>query len=523
MIRPSRARFLIAEQPEPLALSLPRPEADAFELYRRIAVPGRPSFLLESGKGSESIARYSFIGSDPYLVISGKGRRYELRTRDQTVVKDGSPFGALAGLLRASRVPRPEGLPPFFGGAVGFLSYDAVRRFERLPRLAVDDLHVQDLEFVFVDLVTALDHQTGTLHLIFAPPLQRLLGEPREKLYREGCDRLAELEAKLSTPKKHFEDRLRTLELATTPWQSRADYVAKVQQCKGYIGAGDIYQANLSHRFTIELGTPSSSNPSPDPTPQGGEGKGIEFRCRSGQEGERTGLMEDDAQALYSRLRQVNPSPFSALLVFQDVSLVSSSPERLIRLQGSRADTRPIAGTRPRGKSVAADRRLVEELLRNEKERAEHLMLVDLERNDLGRVCRYGTVRANEFMLVERYSHVSHIVSNIQGELHERFDGFDLLRAMFPGGTITGVPKIRCMEILDHLEPVRRGLYTGSLGYLSWSGDLDLNIIIRTLVLIGGRGYLQVGAGIVADSDPSREYDETLYKAEAVMESIGKK
>ncbi|MGH7166247.1 MAG: anthranilate synthase component I family protein, partial [Nitrospiraceae bacterium] len=200
----------------------------------------------------------------------------------------------------------------------------------------------------------------------------------------------------------------------------------------------------------------------------------------------------------------------------------SSSPERLVRLQGRRVDTRPIAGTRPRGLTQPEDRRLVEELLSNSKERAEHLMLVDLERNDLGRVCRYGTVRADEFMGVERYSHVSHIVSNVTGELHDKFDGFHLIRAVFPGGTVTGVPKIRCMEIIERLEPVRRGPYTGSLGYLSWSGDLDLNIIIRTMVLTGGRGYLQVGAGIVADSDPAREYDETLYKAEALFHALKK-
>jgi anthranilate/para-aminobenzoate synthase component I len=224
--------------------------------------------------------------------------------------------------------------------------------------------------------------------------------------------------------------------------------------------------------------------------------------------------------ALYARLRTVNPSPFSALFECNDLCLVSSSPERLVRLNGRLADTRPIAGTRPRGWSLPEDRRLAEELLTNQKERAEHLMLVDLERNDLGRVCRYGTVKADEFMVIERYSHVSHIVSNVRGELREGLDGFDLIRSVFPGGTITGVPKIRCMEIIESLEPVRRGPYTGSLGYLSWSGDLDLNILIRTLVLTKGRGYLQVGAGIVADSDPDREYDETLYKAEALLAAL---
>jgi anthranilate/para-aminobenzoate synthase component I len=476
-------------QPEPLALTLPLPEADAFDLYRRIRKPGRPSFLLESGKGTEAIARYSFLGSDPYLVLTGKDHRYELRARDRSTVHEGDPFSALAGLLRESRMPRPEGLPPFFGGAVGLFSYDLVRRFEQLPSLAPDDLHVPDILFAFVDLVAALDHQTNQLHLMFAPPLERLLGEPREKLYREGCDRLAELEARLSAARLHL-DQDWPGECRVIPDQPRSSYLKQVRHCQDYIRAGDIYQANLSHRFTIGLGGASSID-----------------HDRIGP-------------ALFQRLRQVNPSPFSALFECDDLCLVSSSPERLVRLNGRLADTRPIAGTRPRGWSLPEDRRLAEELLTNQKERAEHLMLVDLERNDLGRVCRYGTVKADEFMVIERYSHVSHIVSNVRGELREGLDGFDLIRSVFPGGTITGVPKIRCMEIIESLEPVRRGPYTGSLGYLSWSGDLDLNILIRTLVLTKGRGYLQVGAGIVADSDPDREYDETLYKAEALLKAL---
>jgi anthranilate/para-aminobenzoate synthase component I len=390
-------------------------------------------------------------------------------------------------------------VPPFFGGAVGFFSYDAVRQFERLPNLASDDLQAPDLLFAFVDLLGALDHQTNQLYLIFAPPLERLLGEPREKLYREGCDRLAELEARLSVPSRPLSQDLPAGLLTTIPDQSPTSYMEQVLRCQDYIRAGDIYQANLSHRFTIELGSPS-----PSPLPRGG-GEGW---------GEGIGL------ALYARLRQVNPSPFSALFECDDLCLVSSSPERLVRLEGRQVDTRPIAGTRPRGRSLPEDRRLAEELLTNLKERAEHLMLVDLERNDLGRVCRYGTVKADELMIIERYSHVSHIVSNIRGELRDSLDGFDLIPAVFPGGTITGVPKIRCMEIIESLEPVRRGPYTGSLGYLSWSGDLDLNILIRTLVLTKGRGYLQVGAGIVADSDPGREYDETLFKAEALLKAL---
>lgn len=493
LVRPSRARFLMAAQPQPLIMSLPQPEADVFELYRRAATPGRPSFLLESGKGSAAVARWSFFGSDPYLELSGKGTRYELRTRDGSTVHKGDPYKALADLLRASRIPRPEEAPPFVGGAVGYFGYDLIRQFETLPNLATDDLRLPDLLFAFVDCFAAVDHQTRTLHLIYAPPLEQALGQPREKLYHEGCDRLTALHARLLARRKEAQDDLAIGHLAVKPEQSQSDYVRRAAQVQDFIRSGDIYQANLSHRLTIDR----------DP------GWPLEqFRERAGE-------------ALYGRVREVNPSPFAGLLAFDTITLVSSSPERLVRLNGRRVDTRPIAGTRPRGATPAEDRRLAEDLITNAKERAEHIMLVDLERNDLGRVCKYGTVRADEFMLVERYSHVSHIVSNVTGELRDGLDGFDLIKAVFPGGTITGVPKIRCMEILESLEPVRRGPYTGAMGYLSWTGDLDLNIIIRTVLLVGGRGYLQVGAGIVADSDPAREYEETLYKAEAFFKALG--
>ncbi len=485
----------MAEQPEPLVLSLPIPAADAFELYRRLASQA-PSFLLESGGGGARTARYSFLCSDPYLTLSGKDNAYLLRTRDGVETGVGDPFQILAQRVRASRMPRPEGFPPFFGGAIGYFGYDLVRRFETIPTIAQDDQGLPDLFFAFVDLVATVDHTNRTLDLTFAPPLERLLGEPREKLYREGCDRLAEMEARLATPRTAV-TQAELEAFAVTPDQTRADYVERVGQCKAYIAAGDIYQANVSHRFTI---TPTES----------GSGRGA---WTPGQENAL-------ARGIYSRLRRVNPSPFSALLELGDLTLVSCSPERLVQLQGRRVDSRPIAGTRPRGALVQEDRRLAEELLTNPKERAEHIMLVDLERNDLGRVCRFGSVRVDEFMVIERYSHVSHIVSNVTGTLRDDFDAFDVVRAVFPGGTITGVPKIRCMNILESLEPVRRGPYTGALGYLSWSGDLDLNIIIRTLLLTGGRGHLQVGAGIVADSDPIKEYDETLHKAQAFFEVL---
>jgi aminodeoxychorismate synthase component I len=401
-----------------------------------------------------------------------------------------SPFQRLSHLLNHQRIVRPPDVPSFFGGAVGYMSYDLVRRFERLPCLAADDLAVPDLEFAFFDLVAAIDHELNRLVLMFCPPLQRFLGEPREKLFREGRDRLAELEARLTRSDKVDAHRSNLGCLTFTPEQEQTVYSQNVSRCQEYIAAGDIYQANLSHRFNVNSEAFSS-----------------------------LGDLQTDLSA-YSRLRALNPSPFSGILRLDAVRLISSSPERLVRLEGRQADTRPIAGTRPRGGSAFDDRRLIKELHTNEKERAEHVMLVDLERNDLGRVCRFGSVHVDELMTVEQYSHVSHLVSHVAGTLEDHATGFDLLQAMFPGGTITGVPKIRCMEIIEELEPVRRGPYTGSMGYLSWSGDLDFNILIRTLVMRNAVGYLQVGAGIVADSDPVREYEETIHKAQAFFSAF---
>ena len=339
MVRPSRARFLMAAQPQPLMLSVPQPEADVFELYRRIAAPGRPSFLLESGKGSSGVARWSFFGSDPYLELSGKGMRYELRTRDGSTVHKGDPFKALAELIRASRMPRPDEAPPFIGGAVGYFSYDLIRQFENLPNQATDDLRLPDLIFAFVDCFAAVDHKLRMLHLIYAPPLERDLGQPSEKLYSEGCDRLSELYAKLLVRRKKGDSDLRIGHLTVKPDQSRSDYVQRAKQCQDFIRSGDIYQANLSHRLTIDR----------DP------GWPMEhFREHAGE-------------ALYSRVREVNPSPFAGLLAFDSMTLVSSSPERLVRLEGRRVDTRPIAGTRPRGHTPDEDRRLAEDLITNPK------------------------------------------------------------------------------------------------------------------------------------------------------------
>jgi para-aminobenzoate synthetase component I len=487
--QPSPAPFLHGA-PQPLCVSRRGWRCNPFELYTRVASDRSPSFLFESGKGPTTTGRYSFLATEPYQTFSGTHHDWTVRSAEGHTQTGQAPFSTLARLMQRSPIARPPGAPPFFGGAVGYLSYDLVRQFESLPNHAQNDLHFPDLEFAFYDLVAAFDHTSGEWHLMFCPPLERFLGEPREKLYREGCDRLAALEARLSTPRPHPEPAASLDAVAFQPQQSRDSYMDRVRRCQDYIAAGDLYQANLSHRFSVT----------------------------SRSFAEEAGLaMELQA---YARLRRMNPSPFSGLMRIGQTSLISTSPERLVRLDGRSADTRPIAGTRRRGLDDSDDRRLREELLGNEKERAEHLMLVDLERNDLGRVCEFGSVLVDELLSIEQYSHVSHLVSHISGRLRTDVTGFDLLRAVFPGGTITGVPKIRCMEIIDELEPVRRGPYTGSMGYLSWSGDLDFNIIIRTLVLHEGQGYLQVGAGIVADSDPAKEYEETMHKAQAFLSAL---
>lgn len=476
--------------PSPLIVTLPRPLSTPFELYAKIAPPRAPSFLFESGTSHATTGRYSFFGSDPYQTLKGKADRYTQQTAFGHEESGQTPFHHLSQLLGRSPIARPADAPPFYGGAVGYFSYDMVRQFERLPSIATDDLSMPDLEFAFFDLVAAVDHERDCLHLMFCPPLERFAGESRETLFREGCARLAELEARLSAPISTRSHSDAAGLLTFQSGQQQSSYMDRVRRCQELIAGGDIYQANLSHRFTV-TGDVFLTRP----------------ECHADL-------------VLYDRIRTLNPSPFSGLLRFGHTSLISSSPERLVRLDGRRADTRPIAGTRPRGVNTLADLHLANELRSDEKERAEHIMLVDLERNDLGRVCNYGSITVDELMTLEQYSHVNHLVSHVTGILTHHATGFDLLKAVFPGGTITGVPKIRCMEIIEELEPVRRGPYTGSMGYLSWSGDLDFNILIRTLIRKNSTGYLQVGAGIVADSDPAREYEETIHKAQAFLSAF---
>ncbi len=439
------------------------PWIDPFDCFIRLRGDG-PSFLFESHAGSPKTSRYSFIGVDPKIIINGR-----VDTLNVSVEM-------LRQLLLKNSVPRIDGIPPFVGGIVGYFGYGAAHIFENLPYKASDDLQIPDIVLMNADLLVSFDNLLKKGWIVAS------VGENGndEFLCRK---RIIEVEDRIRQEVGFIRPGMKTSKTRVMSNLTKKEYTDMVKCCKEYISAGDIFQANLSQRLSARV-------------------KGI------------------DPLNLYRILREINPSPFSAFFDTGDVQLVSSSPERLVRLYDGIVETRPIAGTRPRGDNMLENGILQKELLSDEKERAEHIMLVDLERNDIGRVCRFGTVHADEFMVLEPYSHVIHIVSNVTGMMRRDRDAIDLIQAVFPGGTITGVPKIRCMEIIDELEPTARGPYTGSLGYISNTGDMDFNIIIRTFVIMDGWAHVQVGAGIVADSDPVREYHETLYKAEALIKTL---
>jgi len=448
------------------------PRTDPFRAFRALKGKG-PGALLESARASQRSGRWSFAAGRPTRILRAKGRRVELRGPGGRRVWTGDPFDALAREL-GGPCEIPPGAPPFFGGAIGVVGYEAKNLLEpHLPQTAADDLGLPDLCFLFFDEGVAFDAAAGraTAFRVERGGSARTAGKRLDAIQRV-------LRAPLAEPVLPRTPSTASVRRSTP----REAFLDSVKRAKRHIRAGDVFQVNLSQRLDFPLA--------------------------------------GDGLSTYARLRKLNPSSFFGFFDAGDFRLVSGSPERLARLDGGTLETRPIAGTRPRGETAAADSALTRELLLSPKERAEHVMLVDLERNDLGRVCEYGSVAVDELMTLEEYSHVKHIVSNVSGTLRRGYGPVDALKAVFPGGTITGAPKVRCMEIIDALEPVARGAYTGSLGYVSYSGSMDFNIIIRSLVLKAGRAYLQAGAGIVADSVPEREHDETLYKAEAVLSAV---
>jgi len=462
------------------------PYREPFIAYSGLRGPG--SVLLESVKGPYNIARYSFICIEPFAEYSIKDGIETLRNHDGSIEDtSGRPLKTLRDMLnRHSQSPDPA-LPPFQGGAAGLFCYDFVRYLERVPHSTQDDLGIPDAHFYFYDRVLAFDHKDRRAWAIIAPGARFSINDRLEADYDEASEALFRLTA-ANCNDRAVEDQSPSAASGSglidiQHHMTESDYRQMVVRAKEYITQGDIFQANLSLRLSADIG-------------------------------------DTDPWRLYLTLREINPAPFAGYMDFGDYVIASSSPERLVRVSGNIIDTRPIAGTRPRGQSASEDDLMRKELLLNEKERAEHIMLIDLERNDIGRVCDYGSVSVDELMTTEDYSHVIHIVSNIRGRLAQGKDMIDAVRATFPGGTITGVPKVHCMEIIDELEDLRRGPYTGSFGYMGYSGNMDMNIVIRTFTIKDSRASVQAGAGIVADSDPGREYRESLKKAEALIRTL---
>jgi len=446
---------------------------------------GNYAFLLESVEGGEQWGRYSFLGSNPSLVVRARGERVEILqgqgAQDLGDVRD--PFAALQRLLAHHRAVPVPGLPRFTGGLVGYLGYDTVRHLERLPSAAAADLGFPDALFLLTDTLLIFDNVTHRITVVSNAVVRDESDHGVERTYRESQQKIDAIIAALRRPvgaPAGFAGSSGSAEPDST--FTRQGFCDAVLKAKAYIQAGDVIQVVLSQRLALKT--------------------------------------EADPFDVYRALRVVNPSPYMYYLRLGDLRVVGSSPEMLVRMEGERIDLRPIAGTRPRGATEEEDRALGVELLADPKERAEHIMLVDLGRNDVGKVARVGSVSVSDLMTVERYSHVMHLVSHVRGLVEPGRGAFDVLGACFPAGTVTGAPKVRAMEIIEELEPVRRGPYAGAVGYVSFSGNLDTCITIRTILFSRGVALIQAGAGIVADSDPDREYEETMNKARALRRAI---
>jgi para-aminobenzoate synthetase component 1 len=484
---------------EEVLTSLSAPEL--FELIKDRSY----SFFLDSGMDPQKLGRYSFLGSEPFLVMSSRGSEITLIRGQEHEVQHGNPFDTMGKLLEVCKLDHCPAPVPFLGGAVGYFSYDLCHFVECLPSTAIDDLKLPECYFAFYDTVVAFDHLERKTYLVATgfPEMeegQRLrrarmrLEEMKDWLFasrpviavskspeqsdgeaRQSIDRASFV---VAAPGNDPGTKEMTLKSNFTP----EEYKKAVNRVREYIAAGDVFQVNLSQRFEADLKIPPYE--------------------------------------LYKRLRTVNAAPFASYLNFPGVTIVSASPERFLKVQSDLVETRPIKGTRPRGRNAVEDERLAHELIDSTKDHAENLMIVDLERNDLGRVCRYGTVKVTELTILETFPTVFHLTSTIVGRLRRGKSNIDLLKAAFPGGSITGAPKVRAMEIIDELEPTKRSVYTGSIGYLSFNDDMDINIVIRTFLIKEGRAYFQAGGGIIYDSDAEAEYMETLDKAKALIRAL---
>jgi anthranilate synthase component I len=483
MIVPSKeefARLAADHDVVPVAREVYADLATPISAFMALAGDAEHAFLLESVIGGERLGRYSFLGVGDGEVVTARRGEVVVENGGVTGLRAEDPLTVVADRLAAGRVARVPGLPLFVGGAVGFVGYEAATGFEKVPRHANDELCLPDMVFMMADIVVAFDHARRVLQVI-APV--RPGGAP-DLAYEAALKRIDSCLRRIDAGPRGAELGAVgvSADVPLREHTTRAQFVAEVERAKEHIVAGDIFQVVLSQRFSA---------------PYAGDGLD-----------------------LYRVLRAVNPSPYMFYVRTRDVTLVGSSPEPLVRVEGDTVLTRPLAGTRARGADAAEDGRLRADLLSDEKERAEHVMLVDLGRNDLGRVSAPGSVTVDELMEVEYYSHVMHIVSNVTGTLSPGKDAFDALRATFPAGTVSGAPKVRAMEIITDLEPAARGPYAGTVGYFGLDGAMDMCITIRTFMLANGIAYLQSGAGIVADSDPEREYEECLHKARALHNAL---
>lgn len=438
-------------------------------------------FLLESALFHPRWGRYSFLGTNPFLIFQSRGYQVSLSYGDgrKEVYTHNNPFAFLRSLLQRYRLPPRESPLPFNGGAVGYFAYDLGRYIERLPSLAKNDLPLPECYLAFYNTVVGIDHAQKRVYIAATGLPEEDAGRARQRALgdlKEMASRLTRARATRIIPAVN--KNIKQIKSNFT----KDGYCRVIERALEYIAAGDIYQVNLSQRLETTL--------------------------------------EFSPWQLYLRLRQINPAPFAAFLPLPGGAIVSASPERFLRLSGLQVETRPIKGTRPRGSSPEEDRCLRQELWTSPKDRAELVMIVDLERNDLGRVCETGSVKVPELFTLEEYTTVFHLVSTIVGKLRPDKDILDLLQATFPGGSVTGAPKVRAMEIIEELEPVRRSVYTGAIGYLGFDGEADLNIVIRSFLISGRRAFFQVGGGIVADSIPELEYEETLHKAMALIEAV---
>jgi anthranilate synthase component I len=495
-IQPSRKEFVALAKKHTLVPVYHTLTADLetpVSAFLRAAWQERECFLLESVEGGEQVGRYTFIGINPYKRIVARGRYIAITEGNRTTTIEGDIFHVLRDALAGHKPARIAGLPPFTAGAVGFFAYDAVRQIERLPSMAKDELGVPDACLLFFDEVLAFDHVRKQIWMVATADVT--LASP-DDAYADAVRRLGLLGKRLNKPLPKIPAARSGKPVQVNRRTSKKNFLAAVERTREYIAAGDIFQAVLSQRLDVSTGM--------------------------------------DTFQVYRSLRTVNPSPYMYFLRFtpdgplgaskkqpaNTIELAGSSPELLVRVHDRKVEYRPIAGTRPRGSSEQEDQRLEDEMMHDDKERAEHVMLVDLGRNDVGRVSEFGSVKVDRLMFVERYSHVMHIVSTIEGKLRHDLTAIDALRACFPAGTLSGAPKVRAMEIIEELEPSRRGTYGGAVLYADFSGNLDSCIAIRSLLTTNGKGYVQAGAGIVADSVPALEHQESLNKAQAVIRAI---